>query len=631
MRSESMSFNWRGLLHRGPQWHQIFPFLNWIGELKDKKVLSADIISGITVALVLVPQSMAYAQLAGLEPYYGLYASFLPGIIAALFGSSRQLATGPVAVVSLMTASALQPLAADPATYIVYAVLLAFLVGVFQLSLGLFRLGVLVNFLSHPVVLGFTNAAAIIIATSQLGKLFGVSVEKSEHHYETVWNTISAAMTETHGYTLVMGLVALGIMIALKRISPKIPAVLIAVVVTTVASWSLGFEELGGKVVGMVPQGLPMPRMPEFDISIMLQLITTAMVVSVIGFMEAISIAKAMATRTRQRLDPNQELIGQGLANITGSFFQSYPVSGSFSRSAVNFGAGAVTGFSAVVTGAIVAITLLFLTPLLYHLPQATLAAVIMMAVASLVKIDPIIHAWNIQKHDGAVAIVSFGLTLVLAPHLEWGIVVGVLLSLGLFLYRTMKPRVALLARHPDGTLRDAEMHSLQTCDSISLIRFDGPLFFANTGHFEDVVLERAASKKYLKFIIIDAEGINEIDATGVEMLHDLARRLKSTGIQIIISRAKKQIIDILEHTGFIDEIGREHVTRLRTRAFNLVWDNLDCDAKQCPLMVSNPLMEEAQSVRCQANKTPEEEMAAAQEDEPSEDEENVDKKDEVL
>ncbi len=610
-----MSFNLRGVLHNGPQWNQIFPFLNWIGELKDKKILSADIISGVTVALVLVPQSMAYAQLAGLEPYYGLYASFLPGIVAALFGSSRQLATGPVAVVSLMTASALEPLAADPATYVVYAVLLAFLVGCFQLALGLLRLGVLVNFLSHPVVLGFTNAAAIIIATSQLGKLFGVSVEKSEHHYETVWNTVNAAMTDTHGYTLIMGLVALGIMVLLKRVLPKIPSVLVAVVFTTVVSWWLDFEKLGGKVVGAVPQGLPGVKMPELDLSMMFQLITTAMVISVIGFMEAISIAKAMAARTRQRIDPNQELIGQGLANITGSFFQSYPVSGSFSRSAVNFGAGAVTGFSAVVTGIIVAITLLFLTPLLYHLPQATLAAVIMMAVASLIKIEPVIHAWRIQKHDGIVAGVSFLLTLALAPHLEWGLIVGILLSLGLFLYRTMRPRLVILARHPDGTLRDAEVHNLQTCDSISLIRFDGPLYFANTGYFEDIVLERASSKPHLKYIIIDAEGINEIDATGVEMLHDLARRLKAAGIQIIIARAKKQITDILEQTGFIEQIGKKHVTRLCSRALNVVWDALGCDENQCPLLVSNPLTGEAQAVRCQANETPEEKMEREQQE----------------
>lgn len=593
-----MSFNWR---YRIPNRNQIFPFLNWIGELKNTKTLNADIIAGITVALVLVPQSMAYAQLAGLEPYYGLYASFLPGIVAALFGSSRQLATGPVAVVSLMTASALGPLAGDPETYIVYAVLLAFLVGVFQISLGLFRLGVLVNFLSHPVVVGFTNAAAIIIATSQLGKLFGVSVEKAEHHYETVWNTISAALTGTQSETLIMSIVALGIMITLKRINPKIPSVLIAVVATTLASYFIGYEGMGGKVVGAVPEGLPSPRMPEFDFTVIMQLMSTAMIISVIGFMEAISVAKAMAASTRQRLDPNQELIGQGLGNIVGSFFQGYPVSGSFSRSAVNIDAGAVTGFSAVVTGAIVGITLLFLTPLLYHLPQATLAAVIIMAVANLIKVEPIIYAWRVQKHDGVVAVVAFSLTLIFAPHLEWGIVAGVLLSLGLFLYRSMRPRVSLLARHPDGTLRDAEVHGLQTCESISLIRFDGPLYFANTGYFEDVILERAANKPHLKYIIIDAEGINEIDATGEEMLHELSKRLKSAGIQIIFSRFKKQIMDILEKTGFVTYLGEENFTRLRSHAFRLARESIACASKSCPLIFSQPLMEEMQKESCPA------------------------------
>ena len=584
-----------------PSSQQLFPFLAWVGELKDKTTLTADIIAGITVALVLVPQSMAYAQLAGLDPYYGLYAALFPGIVAALFGSSRQLATGPVAVVSLMTASALEPLAVDPGTYIAYAVMLAFIVGVFQISLGLFRLGVMVNFLSHPVVIGFTNAAAIIIGTSQMGKLFGVTVEKAEHHYETVWNITSAALTDSHLYTLIMGATALAIIILLKRFTPKLPGVLVAVIVTTVASWALDFEALGGRVVGAVPEGLPMPVVPEFDISIMLQLLTTAMIISGIGFMEAISVAKAMAAETRQKLDPNQELIGQGLSNMTASFFQGYPVSGSFSRSAVNIGAGAVTGFSSVVTGAIVAITLLVLTPLLYHLPQATLAAVIITAVINLVKLEPVLYAWKVQKHDGVIAVITFALTLILAPHLEWGIVAGVILSLGLFLYRTMTPRVSFLARHPDGTLHDAQVFGLQTCDSISLIRFDGPLFFANTGYFEDAVLERAANKPHLKFIIIDAEGINEIDATGEEMLHELAKRLKNNDIQLIISRAKKQIMDVLERTGFVEQLGEQYFTRLRTYGFEIAWEKLGCEARDCPMVVSAPLMGGGEAVRCAA------------------------------
>ncbi|MEW8193467.1 MAG: SulP family inorganic anion transporter, partial [Candidatus Thiodiazotropha sp.] len=377
---QSLMAGWKGAF---------IPFLGWIGEIKDKETIRADIIAGITVALVLVPQSMAYAQLAGLPVYYGLYASFLPPMVAAFFGSSRQLATGPVAVVSLMTAAALEPLATSPDTYLAYALLLAFMVGVFQMFLGLFKLGVLVDFLSHPVVVGFTNAGALIIATSQLGKVFGVSVEREAHHYETVWNTILAAVDSTHGSTLGMAILAFGIMWGIRRYAPNLPGVLIAVVITTLIAWLAGFNEAGGKVVGDIPKGLPALALPVFDIKTVWQLIPAAITISLIGFMEAISIAKAMAARTRQRLNANQELIGQGLSNVVASMFSGYPVSGSFSRSAVNINAGAITGFSSIVTGLVVMITLIFLTPLLYHLPQATLAAVIIMAVINLIKIDP--------------------------------------------------------------------------------------------------------------------------------------------------------------------------------------------------------------------------------------------------
>jgi len=571
---------------------RLFPFLCWIGELKKPEILRADLIAGITVALVLVPQSMAYAQLAGLPPYYGLYAAFLPGIVAALFGSSRQLATGPVAVVSLLTASALEPIAgANPELYIAYAIMLALMVGIFQIGLGLLRLGVLVNFLSHPVVVGFTNAAAIIIGTSQLGKLFGVSGEKAEHTYETVFNTLVEAFSSTHLETMLMAIVALGIMIAMKRWTPKAPNVLVAVVVTTLGSWLVGFEQMGGAVVGKIPEGLPPMAIPALDFQTMGQLLSVTVAIALIGFMEAISIAKAMAASTRQRLDANQELVGQGLGNIFSSFSQGYAVSGSFSRSAVNISAGAKTGFSAVVTGVIVGITLLWLTPLLYHLPQATLAAVIIMAVINLVKIEPIKHAWKVQRHDAAVSLITFVLTIIWAPHLDKGIMVGVLLSLALFLYRSMAPRIAVLSRDPDGSLRDAEVRKLETCRNISLIRFDGSLYFANTGYFEDKILERVALKPDLKFVIIDAEGINSIDATGEEMLSMLTERLREAGVELIFARAKKQLWDTFERTGFMDKLGRDHMFALRTQAFNYAWDQLgDNHAETCPLRVPQPL-----------------------------------------
>jgi SulP family sulfate permease len=575
---------------------RLLPFMAWIGNCKNPKILQADIIAGITVALVLVPQSMAYAQLAGLPPYYGLYAAFLPGIVAALFGSSRQLATGPVAVVSLMTAAALEPLALSPDLYVAYALSMALMVGLFQLSLGMLRMGVLVDFLSHPVVIGFTNAAAIIIGTSQLSKIFGVvDYARGEHQYETIWNVIVAATTDTHMLTFMMGLLAFGIMMTLKKTAPKLPDVLIAVVITTVLSWSLGFAAEGGSVVGEVPSGINLPQLPSgVNWDIIVQLMSTAVIIGVIGFMEAISIAKAMATQTRQRLDPNQELIGQGLANLCSGMFQGYTVSGSFSRSAVNISAGAVTGFSAVVTGAVVGITLLLLTPLLYHLPQATLAAVIIKAVINLVKVRPIIEAWKVQPHDGFVAVMTFVLTLIVAPHLETGIVAGVILSLGLFLYRTMRPRISILSRDPDGTLRDAEARKLATCENISVIRFDGPLYFANTGYFVDKILDRVAKKPDLKFVVIDAEGINEVDATGKEMLHELVNRLESLGIELLIARAKLQIMEVFKRSGFIDHLGKSRFFRLRTHALNYAWGKLEENhAETCPLKVARPLSDE--------------------------------------
>ncbi len=704
--------------------HRFLPFLGWMGELRDSKILRADVIAGITVALVLVPQSMAYAQLAGLPAYYGLYAAFLPPMVAALFGSSRQLATGPVAVVSLLTAAALEPIAAaGSAGYVAYAITLSLLVGIFQLGLGLLRLGVVVNFLSHPVIIGFTNAAAIIIATSQLDKIFGVRAEKAEHHYETVWNTVVAAGHQIHWPTFFIATGAFAIMIVLRRINPRVPNVLMAVALTTALSWIIRFEHVdtvelgqieseavqvvvrdqvalkheipelgkaiavaeknyretleqfgtddsrtllaqhafdtlrlkrerrlktvkadieeikkirfdgipgqdgipgkfylhghapegavsdgrlwrirgvederlvmngGGNVVGDIPSGLPSLALPRMDVGVLLQLLSAAITISLIGFMEAISIAKAMATRTRQRLDANQELVGQGLANIIGSLSLSYPTSGSFSRSAVNIGAGAITGFASVVTSVIVVVTLLWLTPLLYHLPQATLAAVIMMAVVGLINVKAIKHAWLANKQDGIVAVVSFALTLAFAPHLDKGILIGAGLALIMYLYRTMQPRISVLARHADGTLRDAEMFGLKTCENISVIRFDGSLYFANTSYFEDKVQERVAARPDLKYLIVISEGINQIDATGEEMLAHLTERLEKAGIQVLFTGLKKQVIDVFMRTGLHERLGPQRFFRTEDQALDHAWKALGNNHEvDCPLNIVCPV-----------------------------------------
>jgi anti-anti-sigma factor len=702
---------------------RILPCLAWFEGYNSDK-LRLDIIGGLTVALVLVPQSMAYAQLAGLPPYYGLYAAFLPPLIAAIFGSSRQLATGPVAVVSLMTATALEPLAtAGSEQYVAYAILLALLVGLFQFLLGILRLGLVVNFLSHPVVGGFTNAAAIIIATSQLSKIFGVKVDKAEHHYETIWRVLESAFAHTHWPTLAFAVLAFAVMILLRRMDRRIPNVLVAVIVTTLLSWALGYQQdktaelaqiesqpfqalvqqynsdyhslndlseqrvslreeymrvadtqgehtaaaikiendiellnlriehlkasisqsrrqlrdqglcmvgsenedaryyaadrareagfdcscicylnvgnkpldttsltmrAGGDVVGTIPRGLPAISAPPWDTSVALNLIPMAMIISLLGFMEAISIAKAMAAKTGQRIDPDQELVGQGLANILGSTSQSYAVSGSFSRSAVNLQAGAVTGLSNVISSAVVVIVLLFLTPLLYHLPQAVLAAIIMMAVVGLINIRIFVHAWRAQRYDGIIGIITFVGTLLFAPHLDRGIMIGVGLSLVLYLLRNTKPAIAMLALHGDHTYRNRERFNLSQCKHIAVIRYAGSLFFANVSYLEEKVTATVSAMPQLRHVILVGNGINELDASGVDALEILVERLEARGLKFTITGLNDHVYDTMKRTGLLARIGENNVYPDVARAIHSVWDEAHrgSDEVTCPLRV---------------------------------------------
>ena len=579
-----------------------FPFLKWIHEIKDPSVLRADTIAGITVALVLIPQSMAYAQLAGLPAHYGLYISFMPVVIAALWGSSRQLATGPVAIVSILTATAISTIVGGTALknpevasqYIAIAMFLALIVGIFQFLLGALRLGKIVNFLSHPVIVGFTNAAALVIALSQLSKLFGVEMPGgATDHFLTVriWGVLQQ-LGDTHLPTLIMGGSAFAIMMALKKYYPRLPCVLIAVVITTLISWMISFESgfcymregigffqplICGNVIGEVPAGLPEFSAPNINLSLLGTLLPSAILIALVGFMEAISIAKAMAAKTKHAIDPNQELIGQGIGNIVGSFSQAYPSSGSFSRSAVNLTAGAKTGFSSVVTAVIVLITLLFLTPLLYHLPTAVLAAVIMLAVFGLISVSAMKHAWLANKHDGIAAIVTFVATLGFAPHLDQGIMIGAGLSIILYLYRTMKPRVAILARYVDGTLRDLRVHpDLPTDDKVVAIRFDGSLYFANVSYFEDTILAVVADKPNIKFILVVGDAINQLDASGEAMIHRVVQRLYDNGIIVMFSGLKKQILEVLRRTGEFDIIGEQNIHATADMALASIYEQLE-------------------------------------------------------
>ncbi|MCW8931743.1 MAG: sulfate permease [Gammaproteobacteria bacterium] len=579
---------------------RFLPFLRWFP--MDGNTVKADVIAGITVALVLIPQSMAYASLAGLPPYYGLYAAFLPVMVAALWGSSSQLGTGPVAVVSLLTASAITPLVVSlgydigtdewMAAYVPLAIMLAFMVGVFQFLLGVFKLGVIVNFLSHPVIVGFTNAAAMVIALSQVNKLFGVEKPRSEFFLGDIWAVVQN-LGDTHIATLAFGAVSVfGIMFAKKK-WPKLPGVLIAVAGTTIVSWAIGFEKMGGAVVGTIPEGLPSLSIPTFNMDVFGALISSAIVISLIGFMEAISIAKAMAAKTKERIDPSQELMGQGLGNMLGAMSSAYPTSGSFSRSAVNINAGAITGMSSVYTGIIVLITLLFLTPLLYHLPKAVLAAVIMTAVFGLINFKAVKHSWHASRHDGIASMVTFVATLGFAPHLDKGIEVGAGLAILLYLYRTMTPRVAILGRYKDGTLRDVKVNDLETSKEIIAIRFDGSLYFANVSYFEDAILEAVSDKPDAEFILVVGDAINQLDASGEEVLHHLNERLKENNIQIVFSGLKRQVILVLRETGLFDEIGQENIFANEDMALEAIYkrlgDTSEFDSANCPLTFPRP------------------------------------------
>ncbi len=572
---------------------RFLPFLKWFP--MDGETVRADLIAGITVALVLIPQSMAYAQLAGLPAYFGLYASFLPVMVAALWGSSKQLGTGPVAVVSLLTAvavgtalqSQLPAIGVDSIDamtqeqlvefYVPLAVMLALLVGLFQLTLGALKLGVVVNFLSHPVIVGFTNAAAMVIGLSQLNKIFGVTKERSDFFLGDIWGVLTQ-VGDTHMMTLVMGVLAFAIMMGTKQYLPKLPGVLLAVVITTVLSYVIGFQGMGGAVVGEIPEGMPTITAPTINLEVLGILFTSAIVISLVGFMEAISIAKAMAAKTKDKIDPNQELIGQGLANIFGSFSQAYPASGSFSRSAVNLNAGARTGMSSVYTAALVLITLLFLTPLLYHLPKAVLAAVIMMAVIGLINFKAFKQAWIANKHDGIASVTTFVATLGFAPHLDQGIMIGALLALGLYLYSTMKPRVAILGRYADGTLRDIRVHDLPQDKRIVVLRFDGSLYFANVAYFEEAILEAISERPDVQYLLVVGDAINTMDASGEEILHQLVTRLKDNNITLVFSGLKRQIHQVMHRTGLFAHIGAENIHPDEDMAIDFIYHRLDGD-----------------------------------------------------
>jgi len=538
---------------------RLFPFVGW--PRPSRQTLGHDLVAGVSVSLLAIPQSLAYAQLAGVPAYFGLYAAFIPAIVGALFGSSGILSTGPVAMTSLLTAASvghLVPPGSDQ--FVAYVTLLALISGLLQVGLGLARAGVLLNLLSHPVLMGFINAAALIIALSQLPAMTGIHVAQTDHFLVDTWNVL-ARIDTLNVMSVVFGLLSVILLYGLRRFAPRLPGVLIAVGIITWCSYYFDFAVHGGEVVGAIPTGLPSISTPAFSWNAIVALLPPAFVIALISFMEAMSSCKIIAIRTRTRWDENQELIGQGLAKIAAAFCHSMPVSGSFSRSALNLASGARTGVSSLVAAVFVLMTLLFFTPLLYHLPKPALAAMIILAVANLLDVAAMRHAWLASRDDGIAATIAFVATLVFAPNIQNGLLTGIIYSLGAFIYTRMSPRAVVVALHPDGTLRDAERFKLPPLHpEIAALRFDASLFFANVSFFENAILKLERNNRDLKFIMIAANGINHLDASAVEMLRALVGRLREVGITLVLSGAKRQVLEVMERTGLLQEIGDANV-----------------------------------------------------------------------
>jgi SulP family sulfate permease len=548
-----------------------FPILDW-GRRYDRAMAASDLLAAVIVTIMLIPQSLAYAMLAGVPPQVGLYASIAPLLAYAIFGTSRTLAVGPVAVVSLMTAAAAGNVAAQGTPeYLTAAIVLALLSGVFLLLLGIFRLGFLANFLSHPVISGFITASGLLIAISQLKHLLGVNAE-GDTAIELIGG-LARHVSQINLPTAVIGITGLaflfwvrkGLQPLLQRIGlPARAAGMIAkagpvvvVAASTLAVWALGLEQAGVRTVGEIPGGLPSLALPAFKISDWLALAGPAALLSIVGFVESVSVAQTLAAKRRQRIDPDQELVALGASNLGSAFSGGFPVTGGFARSVVNFDAGAETPAAGAYTAVGIAVATLFLTPLIRDLPNATLAATIMVAVLSLVDLKALSRTWRYSRADFAAMAATILLTL--SMGVEAGIVAGVGLSLALYLYRGSKPHVAIVGQVP-GTehFRNILRHAVQTVPGIVTLRVDESLFFANARYLEDTVYELVAEDKALRHLVLMCSAVSEVDASALESLEAINARLKDAGVTFHLSEVKGPVMDRLQRSHFLEDLTGE-------------------------------------------------------------------------
>jgi sulfate permease, SulP family len=558
-----------------PTWSRWLPILDW-GRRYDREALSGDLLAALIVTVMLIPQSLAYAMLAGLPPEVGLYASVLPLVAYALFGTSRVLAVGPAAVPSLMTAAAIGTFAqTGTPQYWTAAIVLACISGLALLAMGLLRLGFLANFLSHPVISGFVSASGVIIAASQLKHLLGIKAEGESllHLLVSLWE----GLPQTNWITLAIGGTALLFLFWVRKnlkpllrswgLGPRLADMLTkagpvaAIAVTTWLVWFLELNKSGVKIVGTVPQGLPPFIVPSWDPALWKSLLGPALLLSLVGFVESVSVGQTLAAKRRQRIEPDQELVALGASNLASAFSGGFPVTGGFSRSVVNFDAGAQTPAAGVYTAVGLALASLLLTPALYYLPQATLAATIIVAVLSLVDLGMLKRTWTYSKSDFSAVAATLGVTFV--AGVEAGLVAGLAISLLLFLYKTSRPHIAEVGLVP-GTqhFRNVLRHEVLTDATVLSLRVDESLYFANARFLEDRVGALVAERSGLQHVVLLCSAVNEIDASALESLEALEHRLRDAGIVLHLSEVKGPVMDRLKTTHFLHELrGEVHLT----------------------------------------------------------------------
>lgn len=562
----------------GKRYLPSMPVLTW-GRSYDRSIFVSDVVAALIVTIMLIPQSLAYAMLAGLPPEVGLYASVAPLLIYALFGSSRVLAVGPVAVVSLMTAAAIgEHAVAGSAAYWAVAITLAFISGGMLLLMGFLRLGFLANFLSHPVISGFISASGLLIAASQLKSIMGVKAEG--HNFIDLVHSLLLQIPNTHMLTFYVGVLATvflfwvrkGLKPLLMRLGMKDRAAdvlakagpVVAIALTALLTWAFEWQTQGLKIVGSVPQGLPPLTLPLWDLALWKELAIPALLISVVGFVESVSVGQTLAAKRRQRIDPDQELVALGASNLSASFTGGFPVTGGFARSVVNFDAGAQTPAAGVFTAVGITLASLMLTPALYFLPQATLSATIIVAVLSLVDFSILKKTWVYSKADFVAVLATLFATLTLG--VEAGLVVGVGVSLVLYLYRTSRPHIAEVGQVP-GTehFRNVLRHAVSVSPTVVSLRVDESLYFANARALEDRVNEAVASHPELAHVVLQCSAINDIDTSALESLETIEKRLRDSGIALHLSEVKGPVMDRLQKTQFLQALsGKVYLTHFQ-------------------------------------------------------------------